>query len=193
MFLRALCPKTSLSSGNKLCHKGSYFRGLLMNLTMHWNKLCFLMHAVFFFSGFWNSKEGFRYSELWLCLVFPHLPWLWWTALHLISWSAATNIRVISQPHPAKHCTALHFIFLQQQWCISLLHMFSLTALICPSLVPVGMCMYMHCISCSRKCQCLAHGHRVWCAPSEVFCAAPSLWGCVCPSHVQVRPRAGLQ
>lgn len=146
------------------------------------------MHAVFFFSGFWNSEEGFWYSELWLWLIFPHLPWLWWTALHLISWSAATNIRVISQPHPAKYCTALHFIFLQQQWCISLLHMFSLTALICHSLVPAGMCVYMHCISCSRKCQCLAHGHKLEfdVPPVKCFVLLP-LSGGVC-AHLMCKP-----
>lgn len=88
---------------------------------------------------------------------------------------------VISQPHPAKHCTALHFIFLQQQWCISLLHMFSLTALICPSLVPVGMCMYMHCISCSRKCQCLVHGHKLEFDVPPVKCfVLPPLSGGMC-------------
>lgn len=153
-------PKNVLNIWHHTVWQRICFTGLLMNLTMHWNKLAFLC-CIFFSPGFWNSEEGFWYSELWLCLVFPHLLWLWWTALHLISWSAATNMRVISQPHPAKHCTAFHFIFLQQQWCISLLHMFSLTALICRSLLPVGMCMYMHCISCSRACQCLAHGHKL--------------------------------
>lgn len=152
-----------------------------MNLTMHWNKLGFLMRAVGFFSGFWNSKDGFWYSELCLWLVLPHLPWWWWTALHLISWSAATSIRVISQPHPATHCTAFHFIFLQQQWCISLLHMFSLTALICHSLVPVAMCMYTHCISRSTRRQCLAHGHKSEFDVPPVKCfVLPPLSGGVC-------------
>lgn len=159
-----------------------------MNLTMHWNKLGFFLCAEDS-TGFWNSKEDFCYPELWLWLIFPHLPWLWWTALCLISWSAATNIRVISQPHSAKRCTAFHFIFLQQQWCISLLHMFSLIALICHCLVPVGMCMYMHWTSHSRKHVCLTHGCKFASSMATVkWFVLPTLAGSV---HAHLMCKSG--